>query len=440
VRTEFTAQQLLDPDTATSEKAIRKCVHCGFCTATCPTYVLLGDERDSPRGRIYLMKQMLEQEQRPTADVVLHIDRCLSCLSCTTTCPSGVDYMHLVDHSRAYIEKHYRRPWFDRLLRWSLATLLPHRNRFRWALRLGHLAAPLAGVIRGIEPMRPVTAMLDLAGKNAASTAAAVDSPTEVKRRGRVLLMQGCAESVMRPEIRAATIRLLNRLGQDVVFAEGEGCCGALVHHMGREEESQAFVRRNVDLWTRTLDRAAAEGAPIDAIIITTSGCGTLIKDYGFVLREDAAYSESAARVSALAKDISQFLIEADIRNLRRSPTTAMSVAYHPACSLQHGQKVTAAPKKLLEAAGFLVQLPAEAHLCCGSAGSYNILQPQIAAALGDRKIASLEVLRPQVIATGNVGCMVQLAARSQVAVVHTVELLDWATGGPMPPALAGRP
>jgi glycolate oxidase iron-sulfur subunit len=437
VKTEFTAQQLLDPDTATSAKAIRKCVHCGFCTATCPTYVLLGDERDSPRGRIYLMKEMLEREQRPTEEVVLHIDRCLSCLSCTTTCPSGVDYMHLVDHSRAYIERNYRRPWFDRLLRWTLATILPHRNRFRWALRLGHLAAPLAGLIRRVETMRPVTAMLDLAGKNSAATAAAVDSPTEAQRRGRVLLMQGCAESVMRPEIRAATVRLLNRLGYDVVFAEGEGCCGALVHHMGREEESQAFVRRNVDLWTRTLDRAATEGEPIDAIIITTSGCGTLIKDYGFFLREDAAYSESAARVSALAKDISEFLVEAEIRNLRGGQT--MSVAYHPACSLQHGQKITAAPKKLLEAAGFLVQLPADAHLCCGSAGSYNILQPQIAAELGNRKIATLEALQPQVIATGNVGCMVQLAARSQVAVVHTVELLDWATGGPTPQALDGQ-
>jgi len=433
MKTEFTAQQLLDPDTATSAQAIRKCVHCGFCTATCPTYVLLGDERDSPRGRIYLMKEMLEQEQQPTVDVVRHIDRCLSCLSCTTTCPSGVDYMHLIDHSRAYIEKHYRRPVFDRLLRWSLATILPYRTRFRWALRFGNLAAPVAGLFRRFEATQPIAAMLDLAGKNRAANATAMNSPTKSNRRGRVLLMQGCAESVMRPDIRAATIRLLNRLGQDVVFAEAEGCCGALVHHMGREESAHAFVRRNVDVWTRTIERAAAEGAPIDAIVITTSGCGTLIKDYGFVLREDAAYAEPAARIAALAKDISEFLDEADIRSLASSRQVA--VAYHPACSLQHGQKITAAPKRLLEAAGFSVQLPANAHLCCGSAGSYNILQPQIAAELGDRKVASLEVLQPQVIATGNVGCMVQLAARTSVPVVHTVELLDWATGGPAPPS-----
>jgi len=432
VKTEFTAQQLADPATAVSAQAIRKCVHCGFCTATCPTYVLLGDERDSPRGRIYLMKEMLEKQQRPTAEVVRHIDRCLSCLACVTTCPSGVDYMHLVDHSRAYVEQHYTRPLRERLLRSVLARILPYRSRFRWTLRLGKLAVPFTALFRRIE-FKSVVAMLELARAVRAEHAPARNAAATGERHGRVLLMQGCAESVVRPEIRAATVRLLTRVGYDVIFARNEACCGALVHHMGRDEASLQFARRNVDLWSSTIDAAGG----VDAIVITTSGCGTTLKDYGFMLRDDAEYASRAQRISSLSKDISELLTTDDVR--ARVALSEPRVGYHAACSLQHGQKLVAKPKQLLEAAGFDVRVPLESHLCCGSAGTYNILQPEIAAALGQRKAQHLSALDPQWIATGNVGCAMQIGAHSNLPIVHTVELLDWATGGPKPVAHLGR-
>jgi glycolate oxidase iron-sulfur subunit len=429
VQTEFSPEQLRDPAMAASEAIIRKCVHCGFCTATCPTYVLLGDELDSPRGRIYLMKDMLENERVPTAETVKHIDRCLSCLSCMTTCPSGVNYMHLVDHARTYIEARSRRPWHERLLRRLLAAVLPYPRRFRAALALARLARPAIPSLRGVTALRRVTAMLELAPRHAARRPVDAASPAGAGK-GRVALLQGCAEPVLRPEIREATVRLLNRAGYDVVFASGEGCCGALVHHMGREAASLDAARRNVDAWTRELD-----GEGLDAVIVTASGCGTAIKDYGFKLRGDPAYAASAARVSALAKDVSEFLIEVD---LPRGDGRGLTVAYHAACSLQHGQKITEAPRQLLAGAGFVVRTPVEQHLCCGSAGTYNILQPEIAGRLGDRKVANLAKLHADVIATGNIGCAMQIGQRADIPVVHTVELLDWATGGPVPFAIAG--
>jgi glycolate oxidase iron-sulfur subunit len=422
MQTSFSAAQLADPATAASATVIRKCVHCGFCTATCPTYVLLGDELDSPRGRIYLMKEMLEHQQTPTPDVVKHIDRCLSCLSCMTTCPSGVNYMHLVDHARAYIEQHYRRPLMDRLFRALLAAVLPYPRRFRAALILARLAYPALPLIRRRNALKPLAAMLAMAPKNIPPATIAKNAAASV-RRGRVALMQGCAEPVLRPSFRAAAIRLLNRTGFDVIFAPGEVCCGALVHHMGREQQSLAAARRNVDAWSAVAD--------LDAIIITTSGCGTTVKDYGFMLRNDPEYAEKAARVSALAKDISEFIDTAGMPP--RVALDGLKVAYHSACSLQHGQKITSAPLHLLRAAGFTVSTPANAHLCCGSAGTYNILQPDIAGPLGDRKTASLEKLHPDAIAAGNIGCIMQISARTDIPVVHIVELLDWATGGPKP-------
>ncbi len=428
MQTSFSARQLADPAMAASESVIRKCVHCGFCTATCPTYVLLGDELDSPRGRIYLMKEMLENEREPTAEVVKHIDRCLSCLSCMTTCPSGVNYMHLVDHARAYIEDRYRRPLVERMTRALLAAVLPHPGRFRAALALARLVRPAAPLVGRIVALKPMAAMLALAPRTTAPAPSAEPSAAP-HRRGRVVLMQGCAEPVLRPEIRAATVRLLNRAGFDVAFAGGEGCCGALVHHMGREEESLAAARRNVDAW----DREIARG--LDAIVITASGCGTTIKDYGFMLRDDPAYAEKAARVSAVARDVVELLDAAGLPPGRGGE--GIAVAYHSACSMQHGQKITTAPQRLLAAAGFAVRTPAEGHLCCGSAGTYNILQPEIAGQLGDRKVANLERLKPQVIATGNIGCAMQIGQRTGVPVVHTVQLLDWATGGPLPEGLA---
>jgi len=427
MQTNFSAEQLGNPAMASSEAVIRKCVHCGFCTATCPTYVLLGDELDSPRGRIYLMKNMLENQSTPTFEVVKHIDRCLSCLSCMTTCPSGVNYMHLVDHARAYIEERYTRPWSERFMRAVLAWTLPHPRRFRVALQLARLARPFAPLARSISALKPLSAMLSLAPDVVPRPASALGS-TVGAAKGRVAVLQGCAEPVLRPEIRSATVRVLNRIGYSVVFAAGEGCCGALVHHMGREQESLNAARRNVDAWMREV-----EGEGLDAIIVTASGCGTTIKDYGFMLRDDPVFAAKAARVSELAKDVSEFLgsVAMPAGNGR-----GLSVAYHAACSLQHGQKIIDTPKQLLADAGFTVLTPREAHLCCGSAGTYNIMQPEIATQLRDRKVQNLERLMPDVIATGNVGCSVQISQGTGVHVVHVIELLDWATGGPQPSAL----
>lgn len=428
MQTDFKPEQLADPAMASSESIIRKCVHCGFCTATCPTYVLLGDELDSPRGRIYLMKHMLEEEAKPTADLVKHVDRCLSCLSCMTTCPSGVNYMHLVDHARFYIEQNYRRPLTERLIRGVLATVLPYRGRFRAALRLAALGRPLAGLFARSAALRPLGAMLNLAPSQLSKANAEV--PARITNGARVAILEGCAEPVLRPEIRAATVRLLGRMGCQVVAVPGEGCCGALVHHLGKEQAGHAAARRNVDAWMRQI-----EGEGLEAIIVTASGCGTTIKDYGFMLRNDPAYAKRAAQVSSMACDVSEFLQRRGLPEAAAAPD--LKVAYHSACSLQHGQKVTTAPADLLKAAGFTVVTPAESHLCCGSAGTYNILQSEIATQLRDRKVGHLERLKPDVIATGNIGCATQIASGSAIPVVHTIELLDWATGGPAPAALS---
>lgn len=428
MQTRFSPNQLLDPETAASEAVIRKCVHCGFCTATCPTYVMLGDELDSPRGRIYLMKEMLENEQEPTQDIVRHIDRCLSCLSCMTTCPSGVNYMHLVDHARAYIEDRYERPAHERLIRALLAHTLPHPRRLRFSLRLARLVRWLAPVFDGSPRTEPLAAMLRLAPGRLPPGSRPRRSPAKDAVRGRIVLLQGCAEAVLRPEIRNATISLLTRSGFDVEFAKGEGCCGALTWHLGRKDEGLASARRNVDAWRTEM----AKG--LEAIVITTSGCGTTIKDYGFMLRDDPDYAEDAAKVSALAKDVTELLAEVGLPERRAAPP--LQVAYQSPCSMRHGQRVTRQPIDLLAAAGFRVREPLEAHLCCGSAGTYNILQPKIAGQLGDRKAAQLTELRPDVVATGNVGCATQLQHRVSAPVVHTVELLDWATGGAPPAAL----
>lgn len=428
MQTRFSPGQLEQPSMAESEAVIRKCVHCGFCLATCPTYLLLGDELDSPRGRIYLIKEMLETEAEPTTEVVKHVDRCLSCLACVTTCPSGVNYGHLIDHARAYIEARYRRPWRDRVVRALLAWLLPHPRRFRAALALARLARPARALIAPIGPLESVAAMLALAPGRRAPRASAANAFV-ADPKGRIVLLQGCAEPVLKPQIRQATVRLLNRAGYDVSFAPGEVCCGALVRHMGREAASLEAARRNVDAWTRQI-----EAGGLKAIVVTASGCGTTLKDYGFMLKDDPTYADKAARVSALARDISEVL--ADIP-LPPGDGGGLKVAYHGACSLQHGQQITQTPQRLLSEAGFTVLTPTDAHLCCGSAGVYNILQPQIAGQLGARKAESLDRLMPDVIATGNIGCAVQIGNRTSAPVVHTVELLDWASGGPAPDALS---
>jgi glycolate oxidase iron-sulfur subunit len=443
MQTNFSPAQLAaDPRNASSEKILRTCVHCGFCTATCPTYLLLGDELDSPRGRIYLIKDMLENGKPATAEVVKHVDRCLSCLACMTTCPSGVHYMHLVDHARAHIEETYTRSWHDRLMRRVLSAILPYPNRFRFAILGAMLARPFKGVFGALPAVGPrLKAMLELAPSSFATRsqaepgrsfpAAAVRKPDGPKRR--VAMLTGCAQPVLNPAINDAAIRLLNRHGVEVVLPRAEGCCGALVHHMGQEHAGQAFAKANIDAWM-----AEIEGEGLDAIIITASGCGTTIKDYGFMLRDDPAYADKAARVSALAKDVTEFIETLEIAPVRGFD---LSVAYHSACSMQHGQQLKDGPKKLLAKAGFRVREVPEGHICCGSAGVYNILQPEIAGQLRERKVGNILRTRPDLVATGNIGCMTQIGkgfidGGHAVPVVHTAELLDWATGGPMPAVL----
>jgi glycolate dehydrogenase iron-sulfur subunit len=432
MQTSFTLTQLLDPQVASSEKIVRACVHCGFCTATCPTYVLLGDELDSPRGRIYLIKEMLEQGKPPTREVVKHIDRCLSCLACMTTCPSGVNYMHLVDHARELIEKTYKRPIVDRVLRALLVRVLVNPGLFRLAVVGGLLTRPFAPIL-DVLGLHRVAAMVRLAPRRKLApplSSAGKIYPAEGMRRGRVALLSGCINPVLAPSTNEAAIRVLNRHGIEIVIAAGEACCGSLEHHMGREGEALARARNNIDAWTREL-----EGEGLDAILVTVSGCGTTIKDYGFMLRNDPAYADKAARISARARDISEYLATLDLQ--QTTAPAPLTIAYHAACSLQHGQKIISEPKELLRRCGFVVKDVPEGHLCCGSAGTYNILQPKLAEQLRVRKVANIERLKPDAIAAGNIGCITQLAAGTAIPVVHTVELLDWATGGPVPEPLA---
>ncbi|MCD0420112.1 glycolate oxidase subunit GlcF [Rubrivivax sp. JA1024] len=434
MKTEFSLTQLADPDIAEADKILRACVHCGFCTATCPTYVLLGDELDSPRGRIYLIKEMLQSNAPPTADVVKHIDRCLSCLACMTTCPSGVNYMHLVDQARARIEKQYKRPFWDRIVREALSWMMPHPGMFRLGMWAARIVRPVAALLPGSRDLAHPTvlsrikAMLALAPKHLPEPGpdSGTTFPAVGPKRGRVALLHGCAQQVLAPRINRAAINLLTRHGIEVVLAADEACCGALIHHLGRNVRTLDYARTNIRAWLAEIERGG-----LDAILVTTSGCGTVIKDYGYMLREDPEYAAAAAKVSALAKDISEYVAGLELSSPRQRDDVV--VAYHSACSLQHGQKITQLPKELLSKTGFVVKDIPESHLCCGSAGTYNILQPDIATRLRDRKVANIASVKPDMIAAGNIGCMVQIASGTEVPVVHTIELLDWATGGPRP-------
>ncbi len=431
MQTRFTTEQLDDPAIRDCERNLRACVHCGFCLSTCPTYTLLGDELDSPRGRIYLIKDMLEHDRPATAEVALHVDRCLSCLACQTTCPSGVNYQHLIDHARAHVEETYRRPFLDRMLRDVLAFLLPYPARFRWAMRAAAFARPFARLFTG-----RLAAMLALAP--ARLPASGREEPLQVfpavgPRRKRVALLTGCAQRVVAPPINSATIRLLNRHGVEVVTPKAVGCCGAIVHHLGKADQARGLATAAIQGWMQEI---AAGG--LDAIVVNTSGCGTEIKDYGHIFRNDPVWAAPARKVSDLARDISEFMDEIGIATAVPGAAN-LTVAYHSACSLQHGQKVTKQPQALLVAAGFTVKEIPEGHLCCGSAGTYNLLQPEIAGRLRARKLANIASVAPDVVATGNVGCITQLQGNAKLPVVHTVELLDWATGGPIPEGLARK-
>jgi glycolate oxidase iron-sulfur subunit len=426
MQTNFSLAQLADSDTQEANTILRTCVHCGFCNATCPTYLELGDELDGPRGRIYLIKDMLENDRAPGARVVKHIDRCLSCYACMTTCPSGVHYGHLVDQARHRIEERYRRPPMDRALRALIAAVLPRPALFRFALTAAALARPL----RHLLPAR-LRAMLELAPRLPPAPSPMLRAqvfPAEGTRRQRVALFRVCAQQVLAPAIDEATIRLLTRHGCEVVIVEGQACCGSLTHHMGRD--SRGLMRAAIDALTREID---ARG--LDAIVSNVSGCGATIKEYGYIFRGEPAYAAKAKRVSALARDVSELVAGLDFKPLS---VPKLRIAYHAACSLQHAQRVLAEPKALLAAAGFTVLEIPEAHICCGSAGTYNMLQPELSAALRLRKQRNIASTAPDAVATGNIGCISQIALGGAYPVVHIVELLDWATGGPAPDALSG--
>lgn len=425
MQTFFKDGMIKDAETQRSEAIFRNCVHCGLCTGTCPTYQLLGDELDSPRGRIYLLKDMLENGRKPTKDVVEHLDRCLSCLACTTTCPSGVDYMHLIDHGRKVIERDYDRPVFERAYRWFLAHTLPRPRLFRWLLRF----APLGGIFRPVLP-RPLRAALALTPDQLPAPAQ-TDRPGLHKadlgnRRGRVAVFPGCAQQVLEPEINAATIRLLTRLGYEVEVVSAP-CCGALTHHMGKSDQAETTATRMIDAVLEADGRD-----PLDALVITASGCGTTVKDYGAMFQDHPDMATRGQRVAGLARDITEF-VSVDDLEAGKAALSEVKITYHSACSMQHGQKITTKPKTLLKALGAAVREPAEGHLCCGSAGTYNLLQPEISGQLKDRKLRNIAKTQPEIVATGNIGCMKQLEKGVGVPLVHTVQLLDWATGGPRP-------
>ncbi|MCW8962154.1 MAG: glycolate oxidase subunit GlcF [Gammaproteobacteria bacterium] len=425
MHTNFTPEQLTNPAIDYSNSVLVRCLQCGYCLENCPTFQLSGDELQTPRGRVAQIKDMLESEGSPEDETVENIDRCLSCLACMSTCPSFVNYMHLVDHAREHIEEKYQRPLLDRALRWSLTKILPYPGRLRLAMRGAQMAKRLAPVlpvrVRGLVELTP--GKLPPPSMNDKPQV----FPALGERKRRVALMTGCAQKTLNTDINDATIRILRRHGCEVVIARDAGCCGALTHHMGKTADSKAAAARNIRAWMAEVD-----GEGLDAIVINTSGCGTVIKDYDHTFRNDEL-AEKAMTISSLARDLSEVL--ADIKmDYKLKPD--LRVAYHATCSLQFGQRIRFGPKKLLKSAGFTVLEPRDSHVCCGSAGTYNLLQPEISGQLRERKVNTLEAVRPDAIAAGNIGCMVQIGHGTDIPVVHTVELLDWVTGGPVPPKL----
>jgi len=391
------------PEGDVAERILRSCVHCGFCLATCPTYQILGNELDSPRGRIYLMKQVFEGAA-PTAKTQLHLDRCLTCRNCETTCPSGVEYGKLLDIGRHIVEETVGRGVTETATRTALKTGLSTPGLFNTALKLGQsMRSLMPGFLQTRIP----------------AAEAAGDWPAPRHAR-RMLVLQGCVQPGLKPNINAATARVLDRIGISLIAAEEAGCCGALAHHLNDTEDGLNAARRNIDAWLPHLD------AGVEAIVMTASGCGVMVKDYGWLLRHDPRYADKAARISAATKDISETLAaERDALAAHRSPLTKKRIAYHPPCTLQHGQKLTGGVEALLMQAGFELTPVAEKHLCCGSAGTYSILQPDIANQLKTRKLGHLQAGAPEMIVTANIGCLTHLQSGSQIPVRHWVELLD---------------
>ncbi|GAA6142549.1 glycolate oxidase subunit GlcF [Hydrogenophaga sp. 5NK40-0174] len=389
-----------------AESILRKCVHCGFCTATCPTYQLLGDELDGPRGRIYLIKQVLEG-QTPTRKTQEHLDRCLTCRNCESTCPSGVQYGHLVDIGRHVVESKVERPAREKVVRWLLKEGLTS-PAFGPAMKMGQL-------VRGLMP-ETLKAKVPAPQKAGAW-------PTR-KHDRKVLMLAGCVQPAMMPNINTATARVLDAAGIETMVASEAGCCGAVKYHLNDQSGGLAHMRRNIDAWWPHI----ASGA-VEAIVMNASGCGVTVKEYGHVLRDDPVYADKAARVSELTRDLSELLpalVPALREKLRTAPDSARVVAFHPPCTLQHGQQLKGGVEKHLGALGFTVMVPAnESHLCCGSAGTYSVLNPELAYQLRDRKLGHLKALKPEVITSANIGCITHLQSGTDVPVQHWIELLD---------------
>ena len=426
MQTHFTDSQLLDPQIREADSILRKCVHCGFCTATCPTYVMTGDERDSPRGRIWLMRELLETPDSVSKDTGFHLDRCRGCLACTTTCPSGVDYHHLIEIGRDRLDRQVRRPLADRAMRRMLALVIPHARRFRLIIRLGRIG-------RVFSPLLPSSMQAALAklpkrlGKFDRVGAKTMQFEPRVKAVRHVLLLAGCAQRALDPSINASTIRVLNKLGVKVTVREEAHCCGALAHHIGESDAAKRTVRSTLLAWNEEIRNGG-----VDAIVVNASGCGTMVKDYRHLVADDPELSGIANEVSAMTRDISEILADLPLETIiDPAPEGRGAVTYHSACSLQHGQKVHDLPISLLRLAGYDVRQPLEPHLCCGSAGVYNILQPEMAEGLKQRKLENLEQAGAPIVAAGNIGCITQLDG--DIPVRHTVQFIDYASGGPPP-------
>ena len=428
MQTNFTENQLKDKDNKSSEKIFRKCVHCGMCNATCPTYQLLGDELDGPRGRIYLIQDMLENEKKPSKNVVKHIDRCLSCYGCMTTCPSGVNYMHLIDHGRNYLEKNFQRPFFDRILRDTLSKILPNSKLFKlmsYLVKLGKLfKILLPSKLKNMMKLMPSSFPKKTLKEKEIYR-------TKLKKPiARVALLTGCVQKELSPQINESTIRLLNRHGVEVIVPKKIQCCGSLNHHLGKQDLAHKDFINNINIWYDEYLRGN-----LDAILSNTSGCGTTLKDYGFIFRNNKELKKKAKKISELTKDVSEYLS----KNLNLkfiSKSKKLKIAYHSACSMQHGQKVHSQPMELLSKTGNeILEIP-DGHICCGSAGTYNLLQTDIASKLLTNKINNIESLKPDVISTGNIGCITQISNSTKIPILHTIEILDWFTGGPKPKIL----
>ena len=428
MKTEFTSEQREQPIIQIMEDNLRKCVHCGFCLPVCPTYSILGDERDSPRGRIYSIKNMLEKGGEPSRQTVKHVDRCLSCLACVTACPSGVDYQHYIDYARSYIDSSHRRPLIDKLFRWLISTVITNQRAFVVAITAARVFRPISKIFG-----KRINSLVNLVPRQITKKQISdhnISFMVEGEAEIRVALLPGCAQRTLRPSINEASIRLLNRMRATVIIPKNINCCGAINYHLGAESAALMKARSNIDVLINEI-----EGDGLDYIVSNSAGCGTHIKDYFTIFQNDPIYLEKSERISKIARDITEVLSTLKIPN--PEIVAGPLIIYHDACSLLHGQKIKNGPRELLKKFGFqIVEIPGN-HFCCGSAGTYNLIQVNLAEKLKFERVSKINSIiknQPiQFLVTGNIGCITQMAREISIPTVHTVELLDWATGGPLP-------